>query len=85
LQRGQVALNGQEEYLPSHLFNAADEDRWMIVKGTLITVFDPKASDGSKVVWEWKDEKNYGIVQVTKGFRVSVLNGYVKMSTSAPD
>lgn len=74
-------MSGVEEYLPSYLSPPLDNDVWITARGTLIMVFDPEKQ---KTVWEWTDEKEYGNTRVSKGFRVKVLHGWVRMSTSAP-
>ncbi|KAG5302373.1 hypothetical protein I7I48_02708 [Histoplasma ohiense] len=83
-ERGKLALSGQEEYLPSHLFPKAEEDTWVTGRGTLIVVFDPDAPENTIPVWKWREVDKYGTGRVPKGCRVKVLHGWVKMSTSAP-
>jgi hypothetical protein len=83
LQRGEKALSGEEEYLPSHLFTTTDKEYWIKARGSLIVVFDPKIPEYS--IWEWTNENEYGPwTHVPVGCRVKVLHGWVTMSTSAP-
>jgi hypothetical protein len=85
LKRGERALSGKEEYLPSHLFSKTDEEVWVIGRGSLITVYDPDAPEGTPPVWEWNNETEYGKYCVPKGYRIRVLHGWVRMSTSGQD
>jgi hypothetical protein len=83
--RGERALRGEEEYLSSHLFPKTDEEIWIIARGTLITVFDPSATENTTPAWEWDEETVYGRFCVPKGYRIRVLHGWIRMSTSGQD
>lgn len=78
-QRGEKALAGNEEYLPSHLFDGVDHDRWITCKGTHITIYDPKKTDN---YWEHKSTTEVGKSLVPAGFKVRVIAGAVKMTKS---
>lgn len=79
-QRGDKALAGEEEYLPGHLFDAVDYDRWITCKGTHITIYNPKASDN---YWEHKNTTEVGTSLVPAGFNVRVIDAAVKMTKSS--
>jgi hypothetical protein len=83
IQCGDVALDGKEEYIPSHLFDAADYDRWMTGKGTLIRVYDPKAAKNTPAYWEHENTTEVAKSRVPAGFKVEVIDGQVKMTKSA--
>lgn len=83
MQLGDAALEGKEEYLPSHLFDPVDHDRWITGKGTLIMVFDPKAAENTSPFWEHEKTTEEGKSRVPKGFKVKVIDGSVKMTKSA--
>jgi len=84
-ERGKLALSGEEEYLPSHLFPKSNEDTWVTCRGSSIIIFDPDAPENTQPVWKWTQEDKYGTGHVPKGCRIRVLHGWVKISTSAPD
>lgn len=80
MQRGDIALGGTEEYLPSHRFTAVDHDRWIIGRGESIVVFNPNAKgDTSKYQNTTVDQK----ISVPKGFEAEVMNGYARLTRSA--
>lgn len=76
-------MEGNEEYLPSHLFEGVDHDRWITCRGTHITVYDPKAADNTTSYWEHKNTTEVGKSRVPAGFKVRVIDGRVKMTKSA--
>lgn len=69
-QRGDKALEGEEEYLPSHLFEGVDHNRWITCRGTHITIYDPKAPDNTLSYWEHKNTTEVGKSRVPAGFKV---------------
>ena len=83
IQRGDVAPEGNEEYLPSYLFDAVDYDRWILGKGILIRIYDPKAAKNIPARWEHKNTTEVGKNRVPAGFKVEVIDGRVKMTKSA--
>ncbi|KAG5926925.1 hypothetical protein E4U42_002801 [Claviceps africana] len=82
--RGDLALSNTEEYLPSHLFPAVTENRWVKGRGTLILVFNPEADDNTIPYWEWTSvdvDSEWQLVPA--GHKIKVLHAWVKISTSA--
>ncbi len=73
IQCGDVALEGKEEYIPSHLFDAADYDRWITCRGTLIRVYDPKAAKNTPAYWEHQNTSEVAKSRVPAGFKVEVI------------
>ena len=80
MPRGDIALGGQEEYLPSHQFPQVNNDRWMVVRGEWILVFKPNAKEDRT---EYPNVTENQTIFVPKGFAVQVMNGYARLTTSA--
>jgi hypothetical protein len=82
-QRGDIALRGQEEYLPSHRFLAVDYERTITGRGTSIIVFDPRAGKETPLYWNYENTQEDASSPVPPGYEVEVIDGLVKMTTSA--
>ena len=83
---GDIALKGEEEeYLSIHIFDAVDYDRWITGRGTLITVYDPNAAKKTKPYWEYENTTENASSFVPRQFKVRVIEGWVKMTKSAPN
>lgn len=61
-----------------------DHNRWIIGRGTLITVYDLNIAENSKPYWKHENTTEEGKSLVPKGFKVRVIDGSVKMTKSAP-
>jgi hypothetical protein len=77
---GDIALGGGTEYIRGHIFDAVDYERKLICKGSLITVFDPKAPKDSAPYWKYKNIAKEAEHSVPPGFEVEVLNGWVVLT-----
>ena len=80
IQLGEDALDGKEEYIPSHIFEAANHDRWISGRGTLILIFDPRATDNTPPYWKHNSTTQDSRSQVPAGYEVKVIDGRVKMT-----
>lgn len=50
----------------------------------MITVYDPNAAENNKPYWEHDNTTENGSSRVPKHFKVRVIEGWVKMTKSAP-
>lgn len=80
IQVGEDALNGQEEYILGHIFDAEKDDRRISGRGTLIMVFDPSAAANVEPYWTHRNIKEDGESLVPAGFEVKVMDGRVNMT-----
>ena len=78
---GDIALEGKrQEYIRGHIFDAVDYERKLKCRGSLITVFDPKAPKDSAPHWKYKDRAKDAEYSVPPGFEVEVINGWVMLT-----
>lgn len=52
-------------------------------KGTLITVYDPKAAKGAESYWKQRNITQYVEHSVPAGYEVEVIDSWVKLAKSA--
>jgi hypothetical protein len=77
---GDIALQGKREYIRGHIFDAVDYERTILCRGSLITVFDPKAPKDSEPRWKYTDTAKDAEHSVPPGFEVEVLDGWVRLT-----
>jgi hypothetical protein len=69
------------EYIPSHIFEAAKEDRKISGRGSFILIFHPLAAENSQPYWRQRDPtKEVDNQLVPAGYEVKVIDGRIKMT-----
>lgn len=74
---GAVALTGQEEYIRGHIFESANEQRWIEGRGTLIMTFHPSDPTKTKTYPDISEDTKFS---VPPGHKVKVIDALVKMT-----
>jgi len=78
---GDIALEGKrQEYMRGHIFDAVDYDRKVTCRGSLITIFDPKAPKDSEPYWKYKNTATDVEHLVPAGLEVEVLDGWAMLT-----
>jgi len=75
---GEKALEGEEEYIPSHIFDSTNDERSITGRGTLIMVYNPSAPNPP--YWKYTDPTADDTSRVPAGYEVKVIDGRVKMT-----
>ncbi|KAF8850248.1 hypothetical protein BDZ45DRAFT_204755 [Acephala macrosclerotiorum] len=78
---GDVAIEEeQQEYYRGHIFDAADHDRTITCRGTLIIIYDPNAAKGTTPYWKYKVPTQDAEHDVPAGYEVKVIDAWVKLT-----
>lgn len=78
---GDIALERkQKECIRGYIFDVVDYERKITCRGSLITVFDPKALKDTEPYWKYKNIAKDAEYRVPPGFEVEVLDGWVMLT-----
>lgn len=77
------SLEPEQKYYSIKFFDSAGYDRYIKCRGTLISVYDPSATQGSEPYWKYKNTVVNATHLVPAGYEVEVLDAWVVWTTSA--
>lgn len=72
-----------QEYVRGRIFDAANSERKITFRGTLLRITSPNTTEESEPLLDVRDVIENAVYPVPAGFQVKVLDGWVKLTKSA--